>query len=156
MENPTFDIVIMDIYFDTCCLQRPLDDRTQPRINVEAEAILTILGLIEKNYAYLISSEVLEHEISLILDEERRTRVEEILNISSKRIIISDEIERLASQFIQFGIKPMDALHVACAINSGVDYFCTADDRLLKKAKTIETVVTKMVSPLELLIEVVK
>ena len=28
----------MRIYLDTCCLQRPLDDQTQPRIRVETEA----------------------------------------------------------------------------------------------------------------------
>jgi hypothetical protein len=34
----------MRVYLDACCLQRPLDDRSQPRVNVEAEAVLTILG----------------------------------------------------------------------------------------------------------------
>ncbi|MBI3410260.1 MAG: hypothetical protein HY040_18120 [Planctomycetes bacterium] len=37
----------MRIYLDACSLQRPFDDRSQPRINVEAEAVLTILRLVE-------------------------------------------------------------------------------------------------------------
>ena len=35
----------MRIYLDSCCLQRPLDDQTQPRIRIETEAVLTILAL---------------------------------------------------------------------------------------------------------------
>lgn len=50
----------------------------------------------------------------------------------------------------------MDALHLASAINYPVDYFCTADDNFLKKAKNIEVIKTKITSPLELLIEVLK
>ncbi len=58
--------VLMIIYLDTCCLQRPLDDRSQARINIEAEAVLTILGLVEKDYLTLVSSEILDNEISRI------------------------------------------------------------------------------------------
>jgi len=31
------------IYLDACCLNRPFDDQTQPRIELETQAILTIL-----------------------------------------------------------------------------------------------------------------
>jgi len=82
-----FYSVHMLIYLDTCCLQRPLDDRSQPRINIEAEAILTILGIIEKNNIALVSSEVLEYEISRIPDKNRENKVREILAISDKYIL---------------------------------------------------------------------
>ena len=53
------------------------------------------------------------------------------------------------------GIKPLDAAHVAIAIQNQVSYFCTSDDKLLKKLKslTLETN-TRFVSPLELVNEV--
>ena len=38
----------MKIYLDTFSLQRPLDDRRQLRISLEAEAILSIIKLIEE------------------------------------------------------------------------------------------------------------
>ena len=50
----------------------------------------------------------------------------------------------------------MDALHLASAIEMKVDYFCTTDDKLLKKAKKINITFTKITSPLELIIEVAK
>nr|VFK11339.1 MAG: hypothetical protein BECKLPF1236A_GA0070988_1005215 [Candidatus Kentron sp. LPFa]VFK29956.1 MAG: hypothetical protein BECKLPF1236C_GA0070990_100997 [Candidatus Kentron sp. LPFa] len=46
----------MLIYLDTCCIQRPLDDRLQPRIDLEAEAILAVLDLIESGAVRLLSS----------------------------------------------------------------------------------------------------
>lgn len=37
----------MKIYLDTCCFHRPLGDRTQLRIRLEAEAVLGILMAVE-------------------------------------------------------------------------------------------------------------
>jgi len=48
----------------------------------------------------------------------------------------------------------MDALHLASAVEMNVDYFCTADDKFLKKAKVISKPFTKILSPLELVIKV--
>jgi len=146
----------MLIYFDTCCLQRPLDDRTQPRINIEAEAVLTILGVIENSSITLVSSEVLDYELSQIPDKNREGRVREILSISSKYITINDDIELTASEYNKKGIKPMDALHLACATNMRVDYFCTTDDKFLSRAKRKILSSTKILSPLELIFEITK
>ena len=35
----------MKIYLDVSSLNRPLDDQTQPRIRLEAEAVTIVLGL---------------------------------------------------------------------------------------------------------------
>ncbi len=151
-----FYSVLMQIYLDTCSLQRPLDDRSNPRNNVEAEAILTILGIIEKHNISLVSSEVLDFEISKIPDEDRRNKVYEILDISDKYLRITDEIEANAKEYIQEGIKPMDALHLATAVINEIHYFCTTDDKFFKKAKNTSTANTRVLSPLELIIEVIQ
>jgi predicted nucleic acid-binding protein len=52
------------------------------------------------------------------------------------------------------GMKPLDALHLASAVIAKADYFCTCDDRFLKRAKEASTGQTKVVSPLELITEV--
>jgi len=44
----------MKIYLDCCSLQRPFDDKSQPRIAVEAEAVLVILALCESDRLKLI------------------------------------------------------------------------------------------------------
>lgn len=36
------------------------------------------------------------------------------------------------------GIRKIDSLHVACAIQTGADYFLTTDDGILKKATLVQ------------------
>ena len=43
-----------------------------------------------------------------------------------------EEAKKIAEGIMATGVKGMDALHVACAILAGSDYFITTDDRLLK------------------------
>jgi hypothetical protein len=52
----------MRLYLDMCSLQRPLDDRTQLRVHVEAEAVLAILNLCESGAAELVDSFALRFE----------------------------------------------------------------------------------------------
>jgi len=47
----------------------------------------------------------------------------------------------------------LDALHLASAEEAEADYFCTCDDRFLKRAKTFNDLRTKVVTPLELIEE---
>ncbi len=144
----------MRIYLDTCSLQRPLDDRSQPRVNVEAEAVLTILALVESGDVGLVSSEALEFEIGQIPDATRQARARDVLKLAGQVLKVTDEIEALADNLVKIGIKPIDALHLATASSTKADYFCTCDDSLLKKAKKLKSLETRVVSPLELIAEV--
>jgi predicted nucleic acid-binding protein len=85
---------------------------------------------------------------------QRRARAREILKLAGQVINVTDEIEKQAETFIKTGIKPIDALHVATASRTKADYFCTCDDQLLKKGKKLKNLDTKVVSPLELIEEV--
>lgn len=53
----------MKIYLDMCSIQRPLDTKPQPRIAVEAEAILGIPALCEAGQVELMSSDMLLFEL---------------------------------------------------------------------------------------------
>ena len=53
----------MRVYLDTCSLQRPLDDKSQLRIRLEAEAILSVLDLIKAGQLDLVSPLELAEEI---------------------------------------------------------------------------------------------
>ena len=48
------------------------------------------------------------------------------------------------------GNEQVDALHLALAEKGNVDYFCTSDDKLLKRAKRLRSLAVKVVTPLEL------
>jgi hypothetical protein len=48
----------------------------------------------------------------------------------------------------------LDALHLALAEEGQVDYFCTCDDRFLKKAQALTGLKVKVVSPIILIEEI--
>lgn len=143
------------IYLDTCSIQRPLDTLSQTRLRLEAEAILGVLTQMKAGNVELISSTVLELETQRNPLAIRREHGEQILAQATSIVIVNEQIEQSSLQFMQIGIKIMDALHLAAAEAAGADYFCTCDDHFLRKAKAVAGLQTSVVSPLEL-IEVIE
>ena len=143
----------MRIYLDCCSLQRPFDDKSHPRIALEAEAVIGILSLCESDHLNLLSSDALLFEIGRTPDQDRKEDAFAILKIAKEYVELSQEIETLARSFEASGLKPLDALHLAFASVSKVDYFCTCDDKFLKKTKSFEKLNIKVVSPTELVME---
>jgi predicted nucleic acid-binding protein len=144
----------MRIYLDTCCLQRPLDDQTQPRIRVETEAVFAILASVQQGTIALLTSEALEFEINRTPDEQRRREATAILTLARERLMLSDTSERLAESLAQAGLSAIDALHVALASTASADYFVTADDKLLRRAKLLPDLKVTPISLLGLVSEV--
>jgi predicted nucleic acid-binding protein len=144
----------MRIYLDMCSLQRPLDGKTQLRVLVEADAVLGIIALCESGQAELVSSVALEYETERNPHPVRKAYALRTLGMASRFVPLSPEVEQRAQVLNQAGIKPLDALHLACAVEAGADYFCTCDDRFLKRARAVHTGPPKVVSPLELIAEV--
>ncbi len=145
----------MKIYMDTCSLQRPLDDKLQPRIALEAEAVLAVLALFDTGALTLVSSDVLNYEVNRNPHPQRHAFVSEILARTTEAILLSDTIEERAIEFQRRGFKTYDALHLASAESETVDYFCTCDDRFLRRAKAQTDITLKIVSPLELIQEII-
>lgn len=143
----------MRIYLDCCSLQRPFDDKSQSRIAVEAEAVLVILALCESGRLKLISSDALLFEIGRMPDPDRKDDALAILKIATEAIALTPKIENSARKLGAAGLKPLDALHLAFASDSKVDYFCTCDDKFLKRAKRLSGLNIKVVSPTELVME---
>jgi predicted nucleic acid-binding protein len=77
-----------------------------------------------------------------------------VLSKATVFVHTESQIEERARTFLAEGIKPVDALHLASAVEAKADYFCTCDDRFLKRAKAVNTGQTKVFSPLELITEV--
>jgi predicted nucleic acid-binding protein len=121
---------------------------------VEAEAVLVILSLCESERLNLISSDALLFEIGQIPEQERKDDALAILKIAKETIELTPEIESLAGRLGASGLKPLGALHLAFASASKVDYFCTCDDKFLKKTKGFEGLNIKVVSPTELVMEI--
>jgi predicted nucleic acid-binding protein len=140
----------MKIYLDACSLQRPLDNKNQIRVALEAEAILGVLALCEAGDLELISSEVLVFEVEHTPQLSRREYGREVLAKAKSFVSLRDAIEGRAHTFTTAGVKPLDALHLASAEEARADFFCTCDDRFLKKARNLPGLKVKVVSPVEL------
>lgn len=145
----------MRVYLDCCCLQRPLDDQSQPRIRVETEAVLAILEAVMAGDVSLVGCDALELEINRIPDDIRREKVWDLLALASERIEIDEESSRMVDFLEASGIKGMDAVHLAIASTAQVDFFVTCDDRLLKYGRSAR-LDCQVVSAVELLAEVMK
>ncbi len=142
---------MIKIYLDTCSIQRPLDSLNQTRLRLEAEAVLGVLAQVKSGTVELISSTVLELEIQRNPLAIRREQSEQVLAQATAIVIVDEQMEQRSIHFVQLGVKVMDALHLAAAEAAQADYFCTCDDRFLRRAKTIAGLHIRVVSPLELI-----
>ena len=122
------------VYLDVCCLNRPFDDQSQDRIQLEAEAILLLLRRIQSGALEWVSSEVVDHEIGLTPDAGRRARVTAVARGATHRFLLEDEDERRGAELSSLGIGAFDALHLAVAERAGVDVLLTTDERFMKRA----------------------
>jgi predicted nucleic acid-binding protein len=138
---------------DNCCLNRPSDDQSNPRIHLESEAIKTVIDLIEKGIWELLSSDVLDYEISNTSDEKKRRNLLGINSMASKTISLTSIIKDRANHIESFGVQAFDAMHLACAENNS-DILLTVDDRFIKKANKISGLKVKIKNPLQWLEEV--
>ena len=130
------------IYADACCLNRPLDDQQQPRIKLESEAMLTILQNCEEQKWSLLSSDALQFEIARNTDASKQEKLEAMLSLAETYIASTPEIETQAQALKSVGFTLYDALHLASAQSAAADVFLTTDDRLLKKAKRYNQLIT--------------
>jgi predicted nucleic acid-binding protein len=146
----------MKIYLDMCSIQRPLDTRGQVRIAVEAEAILGVLALCEAGQAELVASDTPVFEVERNPHPVRKRYALGVLAKANTFVHTDNHIEERARTLHAMGIKPLDALHLASAVEARADYFCTCDDRFLQRAKAADTLQTKVLSPLELIVGVTR
>ena len=66
-------------------------------------------------------------------DNEKREAISLWKGLADYFCSPSDDILKAGSNIMGLGIKAKDALHLACAVSSGCDYFITTDDKLTNK-----------------------
>ena len=144
---------IMKVYLDVCCLCRPFDAKTHPRIHIEMEAVIAILNLCRFD-GELISSDVISYEILQMPDQKRLRNVRKILALARETVEWDDLLEDRAGELMKSGIDAMDALHIASAERTGA-VFVTTDDVLIKIIKNGNSNITiRVCNPVELYLEV--
>lgn len=94
----------MKVYLDACCLNRPFDDQSQPRVRLEAEAISLILEKLHQGEWEWVGSEILLHEVGQNPDRENRQRAlsfaalaHQVVETTEKVLSRAEELEEAGS-----------------------------------------------------------
>jgi predicted nucleic acid-binding protein len=144
------------IYLDLCAIQRPLDTPDHVRIVLESEAVLGIIAFCDNGQIELLSSEALLYEGEQSSLPTRKEHTLAILEKAKSIINVAKKETLRAEKIMSFGLKPLDALHLALAETGKADYFCTCDDKLLRNAKKVEDLMVKVINPVDLIQEIEK
>ncbi len=123
----------MRVYLDNCCFNRPFDDQSQARIRIEAEAKLEIQKRVKDRELDLVWSYMLEHENQANPFKERRDLIARWKTAATIDVVETAAILRQAHEIADRGLRGKDALHIACAMAAGCEFFLTTDDVLVKK-----------------------
>ncbi len=124
----------MLIYLDTCCLNRPFDDQSQPRIQLETGAVLAVLQQVSTGEVRIANSSVLQFEINQITDQTRQNGVLHFLSFASSFQPLTKGIEQRGAHLHSMGFKRLDALHLAAAESLKADALLTTDDQFVRLA----------------------
>ena len=125
----------MKLYLDLCCFNRPFDDQSQLLVRLQTEAKLAIQESIRNGDHALVWSGILDLENADNPDSARKSAIAEWKTLAEIDAATTTAVEQLASTLAGNGLKPMDALHIASAIEAGAGYFLTTDKQILRKMK---------------------
>ena len=138
----------MRIYLDLCCLNRPFDDQTQSRIYLETQALVLLLERIANGKHTLCGSAALVVENGQNPDEERKTKVNEMMKQATDWIPHRKELDDRVKELLLLGFRSFDAYHVASAEAGGCDRLVTCDDQFLKASRRAAVKIKVMVTDL--------
>lgn len=133
-------------YLDNCCFNRPYDDQSHHRINLETQAKLYVQKQILSRRHSLIWSYILQFENDQNPYIAHKCEIAKWKKLAQVLIPPSDEIITHANSYRAFGLHTKDALHYACAIAAKADFFLTTDKHLINKASAITGI--NVVNPL--------
>jgi len=119
------------------------------RIRLEAEAILFMQGKIAAHEIEMAWSYIIDYENSLNPFDEKQSALNDLKVFAVKDTNETASILKNSSSIQKLGLKAFDALHIACAIETGCDYFLTTDDSILKKLSEFDKI--KAINPIELI-----
>jgi len=123
------------IYLDTCAINRLMDDQSQMRVRLEAEAIEHFFLHLLAGKVTWIASSVLEAESRRNRDVQCREEALGMLSYATEFLLPNAEVTDRARFLNSLGYGKFDALHLAIAENAEVDFLLTTDDRFLRQAR---------------------
>ena len=137
----------MRIYLDNCCFNRPFDNQSSIRVKLETDAKLYVQLMIRTGKIELAWSYILDFENEANPFLERKYTIEKWKHLSTVDIEENNVSLSNANSISKHGLKAKDALHIACAIELGCEFFLTTDDIIQKKMQNSNEI--KILNPIE-------
>ena len=140
------------VYLDNCAYNRPYDDQSQTKIQLETQAKLKLQRLIKERQIELASSYISLYECGENPDQDKASLITDFINTNSSVYVSlanKDSIIQSAGEIMKTGIKYKDACHIAAAIFSHADYLISTDTRMLK----YQTDKVKLINPVDFFIK---
>jgi hypothetical protein len=137
------------VYLDYNCFQRGFDDPAQVRIQLEALACQELFARAASGKIVLIWSFMHEDETVLCPFPDRRQEAFRLAALCQVRVAPVEAIRMLAKSFqAQSALSAKDALHLACAAQTGAACFVTCNGALIRQAKRLE-LTTQVLNPVD-------
>ena len=108
------------------------------RIRTETEAILGMLDLVQAGTVTLLRSAAHLIETEQNPYPDRQAHALNVLSLAWQYIPTSVQVAQRTQTYVTAGIGQLDALHLALAVVGEAAYFCTTDDRLLRRGREPE------------------
>jgi len=127
-------LTVPKIYLDNCSYNRPFDDQAQKKIHLETEAKLFVQTGIREGKYILCWSFALDYENETNPYEEKKSAIKIWKDIAKDYCPSTETVLARGKEIMKNGIKNMDALHIACAIERQCQYLITTDIKLTRKS----------------------
>jgi predicted nucleic acid-binding protein len=143
------------VYFDACCLNRPFADQSQARTRLATEATEHLLHAVEAGRLLWVASDTLLYDLRKCPEESRRTAVLAVCARAAERVASDEAAMQRAMALRLYGLRDLDALHLACAERGGAEVLVTTDDAFVAAAGRLTPAsATRVVNPVVYTLEV--
>ena len=127
----------MRVYLDNCCYNRPFDPQTDLRIHLETVAKVRVQTLMKSGAVEYVWSDALDYELGQSPNFQEPDMIAPWKNNAVEMVPVDDALICRGEEIERYGLKAMDAIHVACAEAASCDWFLTTDRGITKKLHAI-------------------
>jgi predicted nucleic acid-binding protein len=133
------------LYLDNSFLNRPFDDPLAGMNRKEGEVLFDIIRLSREGKIQLVHSAMIDVENAANEITARKSFVDSVMHLADTYQNLSDSIVQHAQTIVQeYQLQPLDAVHLASAEATQVDFFITCDYTVLKHYRGTLHIVTPL------------
>jgi predicted nucleic acid-binding protein len=135
----------MKIYLDNSFLNRPFDDPLAGMNSKEGAVLYDIIRLTREGKVQLVNSTIVEVENAANEIAARKTFVASVMRLSASYQNLNDSIVDRAEKIVrEYQLQPLDAVHLASAEATQVDFFITCDYTVSKRYRGTLHIITPL------------